>query len=363
MGKAMGDDIKKRGALFDVLRGFAIILVVFAHCIQDGSGAAFRENALYFGDRLYQLIYSFHMPLFMMVSGYLNWESMKKAQSKKERRTLLARRASALLTPIFLWTAVDYARILITNYINGAPQPEALIFVYFYLALTNLWFLWAVWWSFLVVYVMHYFLKDNVIIYAFGFFVLFIIPDGLGLGSYKYMLPYFISAFYLHGYLQNKGYKLQKMPRLWTLAATGIAFAGLFVFYNEESFIYLTGYKLIGKNVVKQLWIDVYRITIGFVGSGFFILLWQYLLVCVNRMNEARHTNFSFQVLRRLGENSMGIYILSGYLLIFVVQRFVTADTPSYFTNLLEALVVISVSLLMTIIMEKLPVLRKFVGK
>lgn len=363
MGKVMDDDIKKRELLFDVLRGFAIVLVVFAHCIQDGSGAAFRENALYFEDRLYQFIYSFHMPLFMIVSGYLNWESMKNAHNKKERRMLLARRASALLAPIFLWSAVDYVRILITNYINGSSQPEALVFVYFYLALTNLWFLWAVWWSFFVVYVMHYFLRDNVIIYAAGFLVLFIIPDGLGLGSYKYMLPYFISAFYLHGYLQDKGHKLQKMPKLWILAATGIAFAGLFVLYNEESFIYLTGYKLIGRNVVKQLWIDVYRMTIGFVGSAFFILLWQYLLGFVNKMNVVRRTNFSFQVLRKLGVNSMGIYILSGYLLVFVVQRFATTDTPSYLRNLLEAFVVISVSFLMTIIMKKLPVLRKFVGK
>lgn len=357
------DKNNERELLPDILRGFAIILVVLGHCIQEGSGALYKSEMLYFSDRLYQFIYSFHMPLFMMVSGYLNWKSMKKAQSKKERRTLLARRASALLTPVFLWASVDYARILITNYINGAPQPEALIFVYFYLALTNLWFLWAVWWSFLIVYVMHYFLKDSVIIYALGFLALFIIPDGLGLGPYKYMLPYFISAFYLHGYLQDKGHKLQKTPKLWMLAAAGLAFAGLFVLYNEESFIYLTGYKLIGRNVVKQLWIDVYRTTIGFVGSGFFILLWQYLLVCVNKINEARRTNFSFQVLRKLGANSMGIYILSGYLLIFVVQRFVAADTPSYLTNLLEALVVISVSLLMTIIMKKLPVLRKFVGK
>lgn len=357
------DKNNERELLPDILRGFAIILVVLGHCIQEGSGELCREEALYFSDKLYQFIYSFHMPLFMMVSGYLNWESMKKARSKKERRTLLARRASALLAPVFLWAAVDYARILITNYMNGEPQPQALIFVYFYIALNNLWFLWAVWWCFLIVYVMHYFLKDNVYIYGLGFLALFIIPDGLGLGPYKYMMPYFISAYYMHGYIQNKGQKCKKMPKLWTLVATGLAFAGLFVLYNEDSFIYLTGYKVIGKNVAKQLWIDLYRTTIGFVGSCFFILLWQYLLDYANKINEVKHTNFSFHILRKLGSNSMGIYILSGYLLIFVVQKLVLTDTPSYLLNLLEALVVIIVSLLMTIIMKKIPLLRKFVGK
>lgn len=55
------------------------------------------------------------------------------------------------------WTALDYIRILIVNSVYGRPQPEALVFVYFYNALNNLWFLWAVWWSFLAVYVMHIF--------------------------------------------------------------------------------------------------------------------------------------------------------------------------------------------------------------
>ena len=74
-------DKKKRELLPDVLRGFAICLVVLGHCIQEGSGGVYKLQEAYFDDRLYQLIYSFHMPLFMLVSGWLGWYSMRTCRT------------------------------------------------------------------------------------------------------------------------------------------------------------------------------------------------------------------------------------------------------------------------------------------
>ena len=89
------DEKKERELLPDLLRGFAIVLVVLGHCIQNGSGADYRSEALYFSDRFYQFIYSFHMPLFMMISGYLSWGSFQKAKERKERTGLFKRRAAS----------------------------------------------------------------------------------------------------------------------------------------------------------------------------------------------------------------------------------------------------------------------------
>lgn len=357
------DKRNEREILPDILRGFAIILVVFGHCIQEGSGESYRNEALYFSDRLYQFIYSFHMPLFMIISGYLSWGSIHKANGRKERTALLKRRAASLLTPVFLWTAVDYIRILISNYINGEPQPEALIFVYFYNALNNLWFLWAVWWCFCIVYFMHYIFKDNVFLYLLGFFAFFVIPDGLGLGAYKYMMPYFIAAYYWHDYIQGKKDILNKTPKIWMIIFAGIVFAGLFIWFNEDSFIYLTGYKLIGKNMAVQLMIDLYRTLIGFVGSSFFILLWQYVLMKIGRINKKGSVRFGFKMLQNLGVHSMGIYILSGYLIVFIIQRLAFIDSPSYIINVVETVVVLAAALLLTMLLGRIPLLKKFVGK
>lgn len=352
----MGDTAKTREPLWDVLRGFAIILVVFAHCIQNGSGAEYSENALYFGNRVYQFRYSFHMPLFMLVSGYLCYESMQRADAAGERKRLLVTRMRTFILPIFSWTAIDYARILILNHIYGQPQPEAIVFVYFYNALNNLWFLWAVWWSFIVVYVVHYIFHDNVCIYAIIFLLFFVFPDGLNMGAYKYMLPYFTTAFYGHNMFKKLTWELGVKKHILLTVLLGFCFLALFCFYNEESFIYLTGYKLIGRGsinaVLRQLATDIYRMAVGFAGSLFFIMLWRMILQKVN-----------VRLLMLVGRNSLGIYILSGYLIVFGVQRLTFAGSQSYGINFLEAMAVLLSSLALSELMGKIPLLKTLVGK
>jgi fucose 4-O-acetylase-like acetyltransferase len=348
------DKAKDRENLPDILRGFAIILVVFAHCIQEGSGIDFSSNALYFDDKLYQFIYSFHMPLFMMISGYLAWGSVNKAQDKVSRRALLKRRAGALLLPVFLWTGVDYIRILVTNYISGSPQPQALIFVYFYNTLNNLWFLWAVWWCFIIIYIVHYFMKDSLAVLLIGFLALFFIPDGLNLGAYKYMMPYFVTSYYFHRYIEGKDVDKIEKYKYHMLIMLSVAFIGLFQLYNRESFIYLTGYKLVGKSIPRQLYIDFYRMAVGFAGSGAFILLWK----CITDVS-----GYGFKILRWLGVNSMGIYILSGYIIVFVVQKLDFIEGRSYIVNIAEALAVLIIAAVLVEIIGRIPYFRKFVGK
>lgn len=63
--------MKERSLYLDVVKGLAIILVVVGHCIQFGSGADVLRSGVFFADPLFKFIYSFHMPLFMLVSGYL----------------------------------------------------------------------------------------------------------------------------------------------------------------------------------------------------------------------------------------------------------------------------------------------------
>lgn len=60
--------MEKRELYPDIIKGIAIILVVLGHCIQFGS--AFSTNLLFFKSSIFIAIYSFHMPLFMLISGY-----------------------------------------------------------------------------------------------------------------------------------------------------------------------------------------------------------------------------------------------------------------------------------------------------
>lgn len=56
----------RRDSLVDVVRGTAIFLMLWGHCIQY----CYPENKDFFLDVTFKIIYSFHMPLLMFVSGY-----------------------------------------------------------------------------------------------------------------------------------------------------------------------------------------------------------------------------------------------------------------------------------------------------
>lgn len=79
----------KRISSLDAMKGLLIILVVLGHVIQS--------NYLnYQHEFSFRLIYSFHMPLFFLISGYLNYK-------EKHDNKLINRRAVQLLVPFVVW--------------------------------------------------------------------------------------------------------------------------------------------------------------------------------------------------------------------------------------------------------------------
>ena len=357
------DKSKKRQLLPDVLRGFAIFMVVLGHCIQECSGTDFKENTMYFYDKVYQFIYSFHMPLFMMISGYFAWDSIDNVKGKIDKWKLLGKRTAVLLIPILGWTSIEHILIWVEQgraYVAFWSIP--LFIKYFSIRfLTNAWFLWAVFWCFLLVFFMHCYFRDSIVLYIIGFLLLFVIPDGMGLGAYKYMMPYFITAFYYRGWQRRERKQPYYLDRIkkssdWTwIVMFGILFVGLFILFDENSFIYLSGYKLIGKDVIRQLGIDFYRMLIGFVGAGFFVLLWRKILKML--------PEWRFSVFTAIGKSSLGVYIISGYLLVEAGDLMGAYLYPNYLWNLLQAIVITSVSYLITVILKHIPVLRWLVGR
>ena len=62
--------MKKRNEFLDIIKGITIFLVALGHCVVNGNGIKFIEKELFWGDPIYKFIYSFHMPLFALISGY-----------------------------------------------------------------------------------------------------------------------------------------------------------------------------------------------------------------------------------------------------------------------------------------------------
>lgn len=93
----------------DAIRGLAILLVVLGHAISNAIDLnhAARSDPLFI---LSNFIYTFHMPLFMAVAGYVLYA----------RRIRVLDRATRLLLPFFAWIPVYW---FVNRYLRHFPWP------------------------------------------------------------------------------------------------------------------------------------------------------------------------------------------------------------------------------------------------
>lgn len=88
---------RTRNSYMDLLKGIAIIAVIVGHSLTD-----IRRM-----DMLFNLIYSFHMPLLFFVSAYIEEKNGTKYAGKEGH--MLCKRVSGLLLPYLSWTVIDAA--------------------------------------------------------------------------------------------------------------------------------------------------------------------------------------------------------------------------------------------------------------
>ena len=103
----------KRIEYIDYAKCFAILFIVVGHIIQSFS--VWSTD-----DPLFKFIYSFHVPLFFFLSGYVAQMTREKGFSKGVRSFLL-RKIETLLLPFLIWSLV------INRYVDIlSPQPTVL---------------------------------------------------------------------------------------------------------------------------------------------------------------------------------------------------------------------------------------------
>lgn len=101
-----------REEIIDIVRGIAIFLVVLGHLIQYTilpSGYNFFDSIACRG------IYSFHMPLFIFISGYLMGFSLKNKKNDK----VIFSRVKSLLIPYLSWSFIDLSIYLIKGIVSN----------------------------------------------------------------------------------------------------------------------------------------------------------------------------------------------------------------------------------------------------
>lgn len=316
-----------RNPFLDILKAYAIILVVWGHCIQYGAGQAYGDNNLYYENVVFQTIYSFHMPLFILISGFLFGFSIKKGWIE-----CIHKKFHTLLVPSFVWAILFFAIALGEKLVCNEPITLwASVKGYLMYALFSFWFLWAIFGCSLLVALVNRFFKDSIWIYVAIFIASFFVTDSFNIGMYKYMYPYFLAGYFFQKF-NGKDSVGVYLKRPSFCIGMGLLFSVALYFFTPECFIYTTGHSLIGKDMPFQLGVDLYRYAIGFLGCAFSVSLIYQLSTCCATSN----------ILNTIGRETMGIYIISSFINVHLLQRITCgSDGPHFFLIGIESIVIV----------------------
>ena len=133
----------RRIVWIDIAKAICIILVVIGHYIPE-------THPLWYGE-MRNVIYTFHMPLFMFASGYIYIATKKEISysefvwRKVKRLMVPYLTVSVLVVTIKLCTqgqAYVENPVTLLSYLKILYLPEAGYF---------LWFIWALWWIFILI--------------------------------------------------------------------------------------------------------------------------------------------------------------------------------------------------------------------
>lgn len=335
----------KRNATLDVLKGIAIILVIFAHCIQFGSGYEYLESESYFYNAAFKFIYSFHMPLFMLISGYLFYFSIQKHSFSYNLKT----RFTSLLVPIIVWQT-----IWILLGVSNNHKDESTLFV-FNSYLNTLWFITSVFINSLIVLYCHKVTKDSLLIYGVIFLISLLIPNYYGYNLYVFMYPYFLCAYLVNniGNIKKALIKTYIKNKTILLFCLLVLFSILLSYYDINDYAYTSGTFIIRNHMLSltQIKIDIFRWLIGLIGSLCVIISVD--LICSKCQQSRIIKGLCF-----IGTKTMGLYIISTYL--FKCLLLLPIKSFCYITIVLECVIITNLSYLIMWLIEQNKYTRKY---
>lgn len=277
--------VKTRVLYLDAVKLLTIYLVILGHTI------AMMGNGYAIGVRLYTFIYSFHMPLFMLLCGY--FVSTRAMQGSFGM--LLMNKAKQLLLPSVTCAVICCIYLFLAR--NCVSFRDEII--------GNSWFLKVLF----VYYVIFYLLKqtriNDEIILPISCLLLFVIPGGTTL-QINLLWPFFVC-----GYLLRKYSVLDKFAFSWGYA---VGFVLLFiVIYSLQRNWGIPNYIPINiETLYGQWYIILLRYVVGLSGSLAIIALISIIY---------KHFGSSSILLSKFakyGQWTLGVYVLQTILVINV---------------------------------------------
>lgn len=280
----------------DALKGFAIFTVIWGHSIE------YLKNGYdCFQDPIFEFIYSFHMPLFFMISGFFFRSSLKL-----KLKEFLLNKSVQLILPIVVWAVLFFLIGFLSNFVSGKAHDFSNRFEVMKLILVNIrdnWFLRELFFSFCIVYVTLKLFKKEWLACILSMSFVLIFP--FLCGTQRVFLPVFWAGFFLKDY-----YYIFKRYANQLLLITGSIFVVCLMFWDGYYTMYTSGFpSLINFHTLifnfTNIDISIFRLFIGICGSLFFFTLFEIMY----------SDNMLFRYLTKIGINTLAIYLIQRLLL------------------------------------------------
>ena len=287
---------------FDLLKVFAIFLVIWGHCIQ------FFLSSYECNDLIYLFIYSFHMPLFMMISGFFSWNSYNLLSHQ-----FLWKKFRELILPVLSWGGIYETIQIAINLMEG--EKTYLFYDFKAIYIQNLWFLKCLFLCYVLAYCCFKQGRTNYVI----LFSTTILSQFVTNHNICTMYPAFLCGIFLrkHNRYINNYYLLVGsffifvlLLHFWDASFWPIPDMLYGICHNDFSTIQEYIYKGGG------------RILIGIIGSFFFISLFS--LVFGNSRNRC------ICILSNLGKYTLGVYIFQSFIIEYTLSKFINFDNSNY---------------------------------
>jgi len=309
--------MKSRNANIDAAKGAGILLVVLGHAVQ--------HNIAGFDNILFRIIYSFHMPLFMFLSGCV---------AKYGNSASITKNIYRLVIPFIAWYIV--AGLVQWGLTGHPPDVGSYLLGLFKTPDAGLWFLWVLYLCHVVFYLMSQAQKFIGIAGAIVIFLLVQVLPGsiLGFSLLKWHFVFFIAGYLFIRYQSS----FSKWKYILMVVAT-ISWLLLFPFWefvDNERFLnamaHLPGFISNHARLLER----VFRYAVAFAGIGMALSV-VYLLIPFKKG------------LALLGLYTLEIYVSHQLLLDL---SFGPNTTVKIITCFIDALVL---SLLLAFILKKIP--------
>jgi fucose 4-O-acetylase-like acetyltransferase len=125
-------------------KAIGITLVVFGHVWRGLQGKGLLNEKSFF--LIDNIVYSFHMPLFFIISGFF----VKKSLQKTDKQTFIKNKIKTLMYPYFIWSIIQILiNFILNNYTNNSTDLISILRL-IYIPIAPFWYLYSLFLMFLL---------------------------------------------------------------------------------------------------------------------------------------------------------------------------------------------------------------------